>query len=473
MSVNNETLILSSLLRDEAYFRKVAPFLKSEYFTEESTRTIFKIINNYTEKYKDQPNKTVILKALNAGLASKSPTVLQDAVEKLETILKMEIPSSFEYMVDETEKFCQDKSIYLAINKAITIYENNDNPESKSLMDINVIPQLMTDALAVSFETHIGHDYDNGAEERWDYYTKPENKIPFEIDFLNKITNNGVTRKTLNLFVAGVNVGKTMLLVYLASMYKRLGYNVLYITNEINEMELSRRIDASLLNIDTDMLITLGKDKYINKFESLKETTYGKLIVKEFPTGTCSANKIRALLRELKIKKKYKPDIIINDYITINRADTMTFNGNTGNYFERVAEEMRAVAMDEDVVFWTAAQFNSEGIKNNDPELTDIGSSLGIGKVADLAWAVLRSEMLDELGQISFKQMKTRYHKKRYQRWNTGIDIGTQRIYEVNDTSVNGSEAEMNVVSQDNNGSSGKKSFSFKEENPNKKILKI
>ena len=467
-TVNTESIILAGLLRDEPYFRKVAPFIKSEYFEQESTRTIFKIISNYVERYKDQPNKTVILKALNAGLASKAPKILVDAKEKLELITTMELPTSLEYMVNETETFCQNKSLYLAINKAITIYDNNDDPESKQIMDINIIPELMKDALAVSFDTHIGHDYDQGAEERWEYYTTPENKIPFELDHLNRITNNGVTRKSFNMLVAGVNVGKTMLLVYLASMYKRLGYNVLYVTNEINEMELSKRIDASLLNIDTDMLLTLGKEKYLNKFEVLKESTYGKLVIKEFPTGTCSANKIRALLRELELKKKFKPDIIINDYITINRADTMTFSGNTGNYFERVAEEMRAVAMDEDIVFWTAAQFNSDGIKNNDPELTDIGSSLGIGKVADLAWAVMRTEILDELGQISFKQMKTRYHKKRYQRWNTGIDIGTQRIFEVNDDSVNGNVSD-GVVQTEQKG----KTYGFKEEAPNKKVFKI
>ena len=467
-TVNTETIILSGLLKDEPYFRKVAPFIKSEYFEQESTRTIYKIINNYVEKFQEQPNKTVILKALNAGLASKSPKILEEAKEKLETIVNIELPSSFEYMVEETEKFCQDKAIYLAINKAITIYDNNDNPEAKQIMDINVIPELMKEAIAVSFDTHIGHDYDNGAEERWEYYTTPENKIPFELNHLNRITNNGVTRKTLNMIVAGVNVGKTMLLVYLASMYKRLGYNVLYVTNEINEMELSRRIDASLLNIDTDMLLALGKEKYLNKFETLKGTTHGKLVIKEFPTGTCSANKIRSLLRELKIKKDFKPDIIINDYITINRADTMSFQGNTGNYFERVAEEMRAVAMEEDLVIWSAAQFNSDGIKDNDPELTDIGSSLGIGKVADLAWAVIRSEILDELGQVSFKQMKTRYHKKRYQRWNMGIDIGTQRIHEVNDESVNGDVTDGVVQTEQKN-----KAYGFKEEAPQVKKFKI
>lgn len=467
MTINNESMILAGLLRDETYFRKVSPFIKPEYFTEESTRTIYKIINNYTEKYKDQPNKTIIAKAINAGLASKSPTILQDALEKLDTITTLEVPKSLDYMVDETEKFCQNQAIYLAISKAISIYENNEDPDSKKLLDINAIPDLVKEALAVSFDTHVGHDYDNGEEERWDYYTKPENKIPFEIDFLNKITNNGVTRKTLNIFVAGVNVGKTMLLVYLAAMYKRLGYNVLYVTNEINEMELAKRIDASILNIDTDLINALGKEKYISKFQDLKESTYGKLIIKEFATGTCSANKIRSLLHELEIKKKFKPDIIINDYITINRADSMQFTGNTGNYFERVAEEMRAVAMDENVVIWTAAQFNSEGIKNNDPELTDIGSSLGIAKVCDLAWAVLRNEMLDELGQISMKQMKTRYHKKRYQRWNVGVDIGTQRIYEVGDAGVVNDKEEAN--SAFNNDTDTKK-LDFKAE---KKVFKI
>jgi replicative DNA helicase len=470
-TINSEIEILAGLIQDEKYFRKVSPYIKEEYFTEDSTKTIYKIINNYANKYKEKPNKTVLAKAINVGLASKNPTILADANEKLNAITTLELPTSFDYMVNETEKFCQNRAMFLAISKAINIYENNDNPESKSVMDINAIPDIVKQALAISFDSHVGHEYDMGEEERWAYYNTPEKKIAFEMPYLNEITNNGVSRKTLNILVAGVNVGKTMLLVYLAAMYKRLGYNVLYVTNEINEMELAQRIDASLLNIETDMIIPLGKEKYLGKFQALKESTHGKLFIKEFPTGTCSANKIRALLHELELKKKFKPDIIINDYITINRADTITFTGNTGNYFERVAEEMRAVAMEEDVVMWTAAQFNSEGIKNSDPELTDIGSSLGIGKVADLAWAVLRSEMLDELGQLSFKQMKTRYHKTRYRRWNTGVNIGTQRIYEVE----GGEQADKPVGAVTNNGGADiETKIPFKPENQHKKkVLKI
>lgn len=429
--INNETMILAGLLRDESFFRKVAPYVKTEYFEQDSTKLLYKIIKAYADKYKENPNKTVLEKAINVGLANKSDAIINDAREKLNLITTVDMPNSLEYMVDECEKFCKNRSMYLAINEAIAIYTNNADPDKKKTMDIGAIPELVQQALAVSFDSHVGHDYDQSEEQRWEYYTTPENKIPFEIDYLNLITNGGVTKKTLNLFVAGVNVGKTMLLVYLAAMYKRLGYNVLYITNEINEMELAQRIDASLLNIDTDMLIAQGRDKYLSKFQDLKESTHGNLFIKEFPTGTCSANGIRALLHELELKKKFKPDIIINDYLTINKADNATFTGNTGNYFEKVSEEMRSLAMEKEVVMWSAAQFNSEGIKNGDPELTDIGSSLGIAKVCDMAWAVLRNESLDECGQLSFKQMKTRYHKTRYRRWNLGVDIGTQRVFQV------------------------------------------
>lgn len=463
-NISNETMILAGLLRDDAFFRKVSPYIKSEYFEEDSTKILYKIINGYAEKYREIPNKTVLEKAINIGLSNKSDAIVNDAREKLESITSMELPKSLDYMVDECEKFCKNRSMYLAINEAIAIYTNNSDPEKKKLMDIGAIPDIVKKALAVSFDSHVGHDYDTGEAERWEYYTTPENKISFDINKLNDITNGGVSRKTLNLIVAGVNVGKTMLLVYLAAMYKRLGYNVLYITNEINEMELAQRIDASLLNIDTDMLIAQGKEKYLNKFADLKASTHGRLFIKEFPTGTCSANGIRALLHEMDIKKKFKPDIIINDYITINRADTMQFTGNTGVYFERVAEELRAVAMEENIVMWSAAQFNSEGIKDGDPELTDIGSSLGIGKVSDLAWAVLRSEALDELGQIQFKQLKTRYHKTRYQRWTFGIDIGTQRIFPTNTD-------ENMVYSSDSIENESK--IEFKPHNTNKKVLKV
>ena len=429
MLVSNESMILAGLLRDEQYFRKVTPFLKSEYFENESNRALYNIIKNYTAKYKEQPNRTVLEKTINHGLANKGTQLVEDALEKLNHVLEIDIPKSYQYMVDETEEYCKQRSLYLAISKAITIYEAEDKKEG----EINCIPELMKNALAVSFDNHVGHDYDNGEEERWDHYTKAENKIPFEMDYMNKITNNGVTRKTLNIFAAGVNVGKTMLLVYMAAMYKRMGYNVLYVTNEINEMELAQRIDASILNIETDMILSLGKEKYINKFEKLRETTYGKLFVKEFPTGTCTANGIRNVLRELELKKKFKPDIIINDYLTINGADGVTYNGNTGTYFEKVAEELRALAMEEDLVIWTAAQFTKEGVDSSDPDLTDIGSSLGISKVADLIWAVIRDERLDELGQLSMKQLKTRYHRQRHQRWNVGVNIGTQRIFEMGD----------------------------------------
>lgn len=463
MSINNESMILSGLLNNEQYFRKVLPYIKEEYFTTESSKILFKIINNYASKYKEKPNTPIIKKTICDGLSNKGAEFLTEINNKLVDIDKLDLPDSTDYMVDETEKFCQNQAMYLAISKAIEIYDSQ-NSENKKPLDIGAIPDIVKNALAVSFNTSIGHDYDNGAEDRWDYYTLPEAKIPFEIDKLNDITNNGVLRKTLNLFVAGVNVGKTMLLVYLAAMYKRMGYNVLYITNEVNEFEISKRVDASLLNIETDMLTLGGKEKYLSRFDKLKETARGRLIVKEFPTGTCSANRIRALLHELEIKKKFKPDIIINDYITINRADGVTFNGNTGQYFEFVAEQMRALAVEFDLVMWSAAQFNSEGIKGSDPELTDIGSSLGIGKVADFCIAAIRNPALDDIGQITFKQMKTRYHKIRYQRFNLGIDIGTQRLFSVDDSSY---------VPPKNDNFDDDVKVEFKTSNNKKKVLKI
>lgn len=471
MLVNNETMILSGLIRDDEYFRTVSPFLKTEYFTDESNKLLYKVISKYIDKYKEKPNRTVLEKFVNEGLASRSPEFIADVLKVVDHISTVELPKSNKFMVDETEKFCKDQAMYNAINKAIDIYQSKE--KAKDFQEaVGSIPDLMKNALAVSFDTHVGHNYNDGEEARWEYYTKPENKIPFDIDFLNKITNGGVTRKTLNMFAAGVNVGKTMLLVYMAAMYKRLGYDVLYITNEINEMELAQRIDASLLNIDSDLILTLGKEKYLSKFQKLRETQQGRLFIKEFPTGTCSANGIRNVLRELELKQKFRPTIIINDYITINKSDAVSMGSgtNTGVYFEKVAEEMRSLAMEEDVIMWTAVQFTKEGANSSDPELTDIGSSLGLAKVADLVWAVMRNEMLDEVGQISMKQMKTRYHKTRYQKWNVGVNIGTQRIFEINNP--DGFNSQPETTDQEIGLETVKREdFSFKKENPNKKVI--
>ena len=425
MLANNESVILAGLLRDENYFRKVIPFIKTEYFENDINRILFKFIKNYTNKYKEQPAKTVLEKSITHLMSAQSQEIIDKTTETLNHITTIDIPES-QYMFDETEAYCKMRAIQLAIYKSIAISEDKEKPEL-----INSLPDILKDALAVSFDTSVGHDYNNDEEARWEHYNKPENKISFEMPYMNEITGGGVSRKTLNVLAAGVNVGKTMLLVYLAAMYKRMGYNVLYITNEINEMELAQRIDASTLDVETDMILSIGKERYLNKFQKLRETTQGRLFIKEFPTGTCTASGTKRVLRELELKKKFKPDVIINDYLTINAADNMVFNGNTSTYFEKVAEEMRALAMEEDVVMWTAAQFNKDGVNSSDPNMTDIGSSLGISKVADLIWAVIRSEQLDILGQLFMKQLKTRYHKIKNRDWNVGVNIGVQRIFQL------------------------------------------
>lgn len=469
MILNNETMILSGLIRDDEYFRKVSPFLKQEYFTDESNKLLYKVISKYIDKYKDKPNKSVLEKFVNDGLSARTPEFINEVLTVIDHISNVELPKSRDYMVDETESFCKRQAMYNAINASIDIYESKD-AETK----IGLIPDLVKEALAVSFDTNIGHNYNEDEEARWEYYTTPENKIPFDIEFMNTITNGGVSSKTLNMIAAGVNVGKTMFLVYLAAMYKRLGYDVLYITNEINEMELAQRIDASILNIETDLILSLGKEKYLSKFQKLRESQQGRLFIKEFPTGTCSANGITNVLRELELKQKFKPKIIINDYITINKADgaSMGAGTNTGVYFEKVAEEQRALAMREDIIMWTAVQFTKDGANSADPELTDIGSSLGLAKVADLVWAVMRNEMLDEIGQLSMKQIKTRYHKTKYQKWNVGVNMGTQRIMAINNdssypdqTPTTDKEIGFDTVKREQ--------MQFKKENPNKKAIQF
>lgn len=439
-AVTTESLLLASLVGNEEYFGKVVPFLKPEYFEDPAERSIYTIIKNYSNKHSESPDFTILRNVVTN--CKKSEEEISSMLETIDTVKNVSVPNNLTYLLNEAEKFCKERAVFCAISKSFDIYEGSD-----ATLKIEAIPEILREAICVNFDSSVGHEYDEDAESRWDYYNSVEAKIAFESAQMNRITNGGIPRKTFNIIAAGVNVGKTMTLVWLAAMYKRMGYNVLYITNEVSEKELAQRIDASMLDIDTDQIKFMTKAKYFSRIEKLKESQHGRLFIHEFATGTCSSDKVETLLRDLALKKKFKPDVIINDYITINISSRISYGGNMGDYYTKVAEEMRATAVRHDCIMWSAAQMVTAAMESTDPNLSDLGMSQGIAKTADLVWCVSRTEELDAIGQIAFKQLKTRYHKDKIVRWLMGVDVGKQKFIEM-DTNVSSSQSYTTPVKE-------------------------
>ena len=424
--ITDEHLIISTLLSDKNYFNKVFPYIKPEYFYDDIDKKIFNIVKNYAAKYSKVPDYTII-KNIIASTKSLSETDSDLFGSRINTIKEIETPNNIDFAIDKAEKFCQDRALYNAIVKSYEIYDGANKTDK-----IGTIPDIVKSAIMISFNDSIGHDYDNDAEERWDYYNNPETKVAFEFETMNAITNGGVNLKTLNLIAGGVNIGKTLMLIILAAMYKKLGYDVLYISNEVSEMEVGKRVDASLLGIDTDMIVELAKSKYLEKIAALKESGGGRLIIKEYPTGTCDSLTVEAELQELALKKDFKPTIIINDYITINASSSISKNANMYQYYNSIAEEMRALAVKHNCVMWTAAQLKTEAMDATDVSISQLADSQGIARTADLIWCVIRHEELDRRREVTFIQLKTRYHNVKYIRWNMGIDVSKHRLVDTN-----------------------------------------
>ena len=400
-----EDLILENLLLNEKYSRKVLPFLKEEYFHDIGKRTIFVEIREFFNKYNDLPTKD----ALNIQI-EKTTHLNQDQfkiVEDLVNSFEIKEESSETWLVDETENFCKDKAIYNAIMDSIHILDGKSKDKDK-----NAIPDLLSVALGVSFNEHIGHDYILDAEDRFDFYHKVEKKTPFDLEFFNTITNGGTPNKTLNVVIAGTGVGKSMFLCHHAANCLTQNLNVLYITCEMAEERIAERIDANLFNISMDELKQLPKSMYDSKIEKIKSNVKGNLIVKEYPTATANVNHFRALLDELKIKKRFVPDIIFIDYLNICASARIKNGGNVGSYFyiKAIAEELRGLAVEYDVPVFTATQTNRSGFSNTDVGLEDTSESFGLPATADFMFALISTEELEELNQILVKQLKNRYN---------------------------------------------------------------
>ena len=431
-----EQTILKNLIYSDEYLRKVLPFLQSEYFTDRTERLIYDEIKQFTETYNTTPTVEAI------GLAVKERRNLTDEeVEKSETYLK-EIENSsresaqIQWLTDKTEKFCQEKAIYNAVLGSISILDGKDKTHDKGQ-----IPKILSDALAVTFDTSVGHDYLENSDERYEFYHKHEERIPFDLDYFNKITKGGLPNKTLNIALAGTGVGKSLFMCHVAAGAMVQGKNVLYITMEMAEEKIAERIDANLLNVTLDDLTSLPKDMYDKKVAKLKAKTTGKLIIKEYPTASASATHFRSLLNELNLKKSFRPDIIFIDYLNICCSSRIKAGANINSYtyVKSIAEELRGLAVEYGVPIVSATQTTRSGFTSSDPGLEDTSESFGLPATADLMFALITSEDLQELGQIMVKQLKNRYNDPTmYKRFTVGVDRAKMKLYDVEQSGQEG-----------------------------------
>ena len=423
-----EQTILKNLIYNEEYSRKVLPFIRSDYFSDNIEKTVFKEVFDFTNHYKNPPTH----EALVINFTEKkdvSEDVVKGAIELLNELNQAkEEPTETSWLIDQTEKFCQDKAIYNAIMESVGILDNKSHNKSKG-----EIPQLLSDALGVSFDNTVGHDYINDSDARYEAYHRVESRIRFDLDLFNKITKGGLPIKTLNIALAGTGVGKSLFMCHVASGCLSQGHNVLYITMEMAEEKIAERIDANLLNIDLNELHTLSKEDYERKFSALKSKTHGKLIIKEYPTASASVLHFRALLNDLAIKKNFKPDIIFIDYLNICCSARIKpgANVNSYSYIKSIAEELRGLAVENALPIVSATQTTRSGFSSSDPGLEDTSESFGLPATADFMFALVSNEELEALGQILVKQLKNRYGDPNdYKRFVLGIDRAKMRLYD-------------------------------------------
>ena len=431
-----EQTILKNLIYNEEYLRKVLPFLKSEYFTDRSDKTLYDEIASFTETYNSTPTVEALV------LAVKERRNLSDEeVEKCESYLQ-EIEktkgeeSKVQWLVDKTEQFCQEKAIYNAVLGSISILDGKDKTNDKGS-----IPKILSDALAISFDNSVGHDYLENSDERYDFYHRKEERIPFDLEFFNKITKGGLPNKTLNIALAGTGVGKSLFMCHVAAGCMVQGKNVLYITMEMSEEKIAERIDANLLNVTIDDLVSLPKDLYDKKINKLREKTVGKLIIKEYPTASASSIHFRTLLNELNLKKSFVPNIIFIDYLNICCSSRIKAGANINSYtyVKSIAEELRGLAVEFGVPIVSATQTTRGGFTSSDPGLEDTSESFGLPATADLMFALISSEELEEMGQIMVKQLKNKYNDPtHFKRFTLGVDRSKMRLYDIEQSSQDG-----------------------------------
>jgi replicative DNA helicase len=421
-----EQTILSHLAYNEEYSRKVLPFLKEEYFVDPSHKITFKLVDSYINKYNGLPSKEAIL--IELGNASGlNETGFKAAKEVVESLTRDE--TGMDWLIDTTEKFCQDKALYNAVSKSIQIMDGTDKSFEKGM-----IPKVLQDALAVTFDNSVGHDYLEDFDQRYDFYHRKEARLPFDLNYMNEITNGGIPAKTLNIILAGTGVGKTMFMCHCAAGNLTLGRNVLYITMEMAEEEIAKRIDANLMNVPLDELLVLPRETYRTKVKKVREKTVGKLLIKEYPTASASSHHFRALLNELALKKNFVPDIIYIDYLNICASSRIKpgANVNSYTYIKSIAEELRGLAVEFKLPIVSATQTTRSGYSSSDVELTDTSESFGLPATADFMIALISTEELADMGQIMVKQLKNRYgDPNKFKRFVIGVDRAKMKFYDV------------------------------------------
>ena len=421
--------ILSNLIHNEEYARKVSPFLKQEYFTDHYENVLFQEVQDFFVKY-NKPATADILKIQIRNRERLNADQI-DAIDVYIDNLNFKTDNQ-EWLVESSEKFCKDRAVYNAILDSISIIEGNDKKNSK-----DAIPSILSEALAVSFDSAIGHDYIQDYSDRYDFYNRAEEKIPFDLTLLNKITKGGLSRKTLNMILAGTGVGKSLAMCHFAASTLMLGLNVLYITMEMAEERIAERIDANLMNMTMDEMSTVTKDIFETRFNRVANKTKGKLIIKEYPTASAHAGHFQALIEELKMKLDFVPDLICIDYLNICASSRLKqgANVNSYTYIKSIAEELRGMAVSNNVPIISATQTTRGGYDNSDVGLTDTSESFGLPATVDFMFALISTEELENLGQLMVKQLKNRYNDPSYyKRFVIGVDRARMKLFDLEES---------------------------------------
>ena len=439
--MRTEHLILNNLLHSEDYARRTLPYLKSEYFSDTSERVIYEELDKFINNYNALPSREALTIEID-NRTNLNDKQFEDIAKYVGSLVAEEQDDK-EWLVSTTEKFCQEKAIYNAIMESISIIDGDAKRDKGS------IPSLLSDALAVSFDPNVGHDLLDNSDSRFDFYHRVEERIPFDLEYLNKITKGGVPKKSLNIILAGTGVGKSLAMCHMATANLLDGKNVLYITLEMAEEKIAERIDANMLNVRLDELAELPKHTYDKKIERVKNKTTGKLIVKEYPTASANVGHFRHLINELKLKKSFKPDIIYIDYLNICASGRMKMGAsvNSYTYIKAIAEELRGLAVEQNVPIWSATQTTRSGYSNSDVGLEDTSESFGLPATADFMIAIIATEELNQLNQVLVKQLKNRYgDPNTNKRFVLGIDRPKMRLYDAEQS------AQDTLIDVDDNG---------------------
>ena len=437
MTERIEETILRNLICNEQYYRKVVPFIKSDYFQEYNEKILFEEIADFASKYDKVPTKEVLTINLQSR-GDLTEETFKDTLSGLNSLSDEWV--DYEWLCDSTEKWCQDRAIYNALMQSIKIADGGDKK-----LDKGSIPSILQDALAVSFDEHIGHDYIEQADDRYEFYHRKEEKIPFDLEKFNYITKGGLPNKTLNIALAGTGVGKSLFMCHMAGSALSQGYNVLYITCEMAEEKIAERIDANLLNVSVKDIVDIPEVLFRSKVQEISKKTQGKLIIKEYPTASAHAGHFRALLNDLQLKKDFKPDLIFVDYLNI--CASVRYKGaivNSYTYVKAIAEELRGLAVETNLPIISATQTTRAGFGNSDPDLTDTSESFGLPATADFMFALISTEELEQQGRILVKQLKNRYNDPTAsKKFMLGIDRSKMRLYDVaEDSSILNAEDE-------------------------------